>query len=118
MATPHTGQRAQTIRIYVRHHNDPEGRFTPQDAICETNEEKGRTGCGAALRFYLTYPNEKRMPFDGEPLIVGDAVQLGNGGVVASVENRNVHFSTCPHARENDARRRDWLKSQKTKGAA
>jgi hypothetical protein len=116
MADSPTGRRPQTVRIYLRHHNDPEGRFTPKDATCETDEEKHRTGCGASIRFYLTYPNQKRMPFDGEPVLAGEPVVLGDGGVVASVFNDKVHFSTCPHARGNDSRRREAAAA--AKGAA
>lgn len=119
MQNPHGGQRAQSIRIYLRHHNDPEGRFTPKTASCETDEEKGRTGCGASITFYITYPNQKRMPFDGPPQVVsGSEAVLSDGGVVAAVSNANVHFSTCPHRAVNDAKRKEWLKSQQPKKGA
>lgn len=94
---PHDGRRAQQIRVYLRHHNDPEGRFTPQPGTCETDPEKHRVGCGGAIVFYRTYPNEKRMPFDGPPVVVeGTEVNIGNGGIVAKVYTENVHFATCP----------------------
>lgn len=109
-------RRPQTVRIYLRHHNDPEGKFTPKDATCETDEEKHRTGCGAALRFFITYPNQKRMPFDGEPVLAAEPVMMGDGGVVASVFNTNVHFGTCPHSRANESRRREAVAV--AKGAA
>lgn len=119
MQNPHGGQRAQSIRIYLRHHNDPEGRFTPKTASCETDEEKGRTGCGGQIKFYITFPNQRRMPFDGEARVVpGTEVNMGDGAIVANVWSDNVHFSTCPHREANELRRREWLKAQKTKGAA
>lgn len=94
---PHDGRRAQQIRIYIRHHNDPEGKFKPQQATCETDAEKGRVGCGGTVWFYRTYPNQKRMPFDGPPVVVeGTTAQMPDGGVVAKVETHNVHFATCP----------------------
>lgn len=93
----HDGGRAQTIRIYLRHHNDPDGRFTPTQGSCETDAEKGRVGCGGALTFYRTYPNQKRMPFDGPPDVVpGTEANIGDGGIVAVVYTKNVHFATCP----------------------
>lgn len=94
---PHGGQRAQAIKIYLRHHNDPEKKFQPTQAVCETDEAKGRVGCGGSIFFYITYPNQKRMPFDGPPVVVdGSEVQMGDGGVVAQVYTDNVHFATCP----------------------
>lgn len=116
MGVPPTGRRPQTVRIYLRHHNDPEGKFTPKEATCETDEEKHRTGCGGSIKFFITYPNQKRMPFDGEPVLAGEPVVLGDGAVVASVFNQNVHFSTCPHSRANDSRRREAAAN--AKGAA
>lgn len=93
----HDGGRARTIRIYLRHHNDPDGKFTPMPSTCETDTEKGRVGCGGSIVFYRTYPNQKRMPFDGPPEVVpGTEVNIGDGGIVAFVFTKNVHFSTCP----------------------
>lgn len=118
MPGPHGGQRAQTIRIYLRHHNDPEGKFTPKPATCETDEEKHRKGCGASIVFYITYPNQKRIPFDGAPRVVeGSEAVFGDGAVVGAVYTDNVHFATCPFARLNDqAKRAPAADSQK--GAA
>jgi hypothetical protein len=108
MATPHGGQRAQRIRIYLRHHNDPEGKFQPKEARCESDADKGRTGCGATIWFYITFPNQKRMPFDGPPKVVENSeVSIGDGGIVAQVSTENVHFATCPQARGNDQRKKD-----------
>jgi hypothetical protein len=95
MTGTHDGRRAQKIRIYIRHHNDPDGKFAPQQATCETDPEKHRVGCGGTIWFYRTYPNEKRMPFDGPPTVV-DSTQMLDGSVIATVETHNVHFATCP----------------------
>jgi hypothetical protein len=96
MPGPHDGSRATTVRVYLRHHTKPD--FNPQPATCSDDAEKGRTGCGASLIFYRTYPGEKRMPFDGEPRIKeGTEVNMGDGGIVAAVYSDNVHFATCPH---------------------
>lgn len=93
---PHDGSRTQKIRVYLRHHTKPE--FNPEESSCQTDVEKHRVGCGARIIFYRTYPNEKRMPFDGPPVVV-DATEVGtgDGGIVAYVLTDNVHFATCPH---------------------
>lgn len=101
--------RPRTVKIVLKDHSAA-GTYNPTDGVCETNEEKHRTGCGATLKFYYTHPNRKRMPFDGEPVVV-EKFPIGTDAcVIASVENTNVHFSTCPHARANDSRRREAAK--------
>lgn len=102
MSAPHDGRRAQTIRIYLKHHNDPDGKFQPRDRVCSDYEDPRRAGvinkgCGATLRRFVTFPNEKGMLFDSEPVVVeGSEVSVGNGGIVASVYTANVHFGSCP----------------------
>lgn len=99
MPEPHNASRAQQIRIYLRHHNDPEGKFTPKEVSCQDyTDSKGRQqkGCGGTVWRYLTYPNMKAMRFDGPPIVVeGTTVQIGDGGVVAKVETTNVHYASC-----------------------
>jgi hypothetical protein len=99
MPRPHDGRRAQTIRIYVRHHNDPAGKFTPREVECQDYEDgKGvqHKGCGARVQRFLTYPNQKAMRFDGPPAIVeGSQVTMGDGGIVVEVTTQNVHYATC-----------------------
>lgn len=100
----------QAIRIVLRHHNDPDGKYLPQSARCETDTEKHRVGCGAGIVFYRTYPNDKRMPFDGAPDVVPNTeATLGDGAVVAWVFTENTHFATCPvrkQAAERDRQER------------
>lgn len=99
MAGPHNASRAQTIRIYLRHHNDPDGKFIPREVTCQDfTDRKGieQKGCGATVQRFLTFPNQKAMRFDGPPVVVeGTTVQLGDGGVVAEVRTDNVHYATC-----------------------
>jgi hypothetical protein len=102
MAEPHDGRRAQTIRIYLKHHNDPEGKFQPRERVCSDYEDPRRAGvvhkgCGATLQRFVTYPNQRGMLFDSPPHVVaGTEVQMGDGGIVANVTTENVHFGTCP----------------------
>jgi hypothetical protein len=36
------------------------------------------------------------MRFDGPPIVIeGSEVSIGDGGIVASVLNKNVHYTTC-----------------------
>lgn len=97
---PHDARRAQTIRIYLKHHNDPDNKFQPREKVCsDYTDGKNVThrGCGATTLRYVTYPNEKGMMFDSEPRIVeGSEAHTGNGGIVAAVYVENVHFGTCP----------------------
>lgn len=86
----------QTIRIYLRHHNDPEGKFTPVTRTCQDNAERGIKGCGMTITRYMTYPNQKGMYFDSAPKQVGEPVMMGDGAVIAVVQTDNVHFATCP----------------------
>jgi hypothetical protein len=107
MSGTHSGARAQTIRIYLRHHNDPEGKFTPRELTCQDyTDGKGveQKGCGGTVWRYLTYPNQKAMRFDGPPIVVeGTEVNIGDGGIVASVQTSNVHYSTCTAKRKPEA---------------
>lgn len=107
MPGPHNASRAQTIRIYLRHHNDPEGKFTPRELTCQDYKDgKGveHKGCGGTVWRYLTYPNQKAMRFDGQPIVVdGSEVNMGDGSIVASVRTENVHYATCTARREQPA---------------
>lgn len=105
MPGPHNTSRAQQIRIILRHHNDPEGKFTPKELVCQDYEDgKGKLqkGCGASVWRYKTFPNQKSMRFDGPPIVVPDTtVQMGDGSVVAKVETTNVHYGTCAARRQD-----------------
>lgn len=107
MPGPHDGRRAQTIRIYLKHHNDPDGKFQPREVSCQDyTDSKGveQKGCGATVWRYLTFPNQKAMRFDGPPQIVpGSEVGIGDGGIVASVVTTNVHYSTCAAKKKPEA---------------
>lgn len=97
----HDGSRAQTIRIYLKHHNDPEKKFQPRERVCSDYEDPRtkqlQKGCGATLQRFVTYPNGKGMLFDSAPKVVeGTEVNMGDGGIVANVYTDNVHFGTCP----------------------
>lgn len=110
----HDGSRAQTIRIYLKHHNDPDKLFQPRERVCSDYEDprthQTQRGCGATLQRYVTYPNRKGMLFDGPPVIVdGSEVAMGDGAIVANAYTTNVHFGTCPMRTRNpvpDARQR------------
>lgn len=103
----------QTIRIYLRHHNNP--RFASWTKTCaDYTQRDGRgrliahQGCGATMLGYRTYPNEKPMYFDGPPEIVEQAPTRQDGAVIAIVYTDNVHFVTCPrrHQAAYDGRAR------------
>lgn len=85
----------QIIRIYLKHHNDPSGKYQPRTRVCETNTERGFVGCGQTVHRYVTYPNEKGMLLDGPPIVVQETA-LGNGAIIAEIKTDNVHFATCP----------------------
>jgi hypothetical protein len=91
------GQRpANTITIFLKHHNDRAGKFAPRDGVCTSHAESNRVGCGQAIRRYVTYPREKGMYFDGEPIVVEQFPVRQDGAVIAVVKTDNVHFATCP----------------------
>ncbi len=101
----------QTIRIYWKHHNDPEGKFQPKSGSCQDWTDPRGTlhkGCGGAVIRYVTYPNEKGIRFDAVPDVVGDLVVLTNGAVIATVKTDQVHFATCPQQRRKDPPVRDF----------
>lgn len=88
----------QAIRIYLRHHNDPDGKYKPKQGSCQDWEDrKGHIvkGCGGTTWRYVTYPNEKGMRFDGPPDVVPNSEVNLNGAIVAEVYTDNVHFATC-----------------------
>jgi hypothetical protein len=96
-------ERVQTVKIYLDH---PTPGYTAEQGKCETDKEKGRIGCDAPITFYRTFPNEKRMPFDGPPVIVKQHSPRDDGAVIAEVQTNNVHFATCrAKARGNEVRR-------------
>lgn len=87
---------SNTIQIFLRHHNDP--KFAPQTKQCSDYEDrKGnqQKGCGATVIRFVTYPNEKGMYFDGDPIVVQQFPVRQDGAVIAVVSNENVHFATC-----------------------
>lgn len=106
------GRKPPNIKIFLKHHNDPEGRYAPQSATCQDAPEKHRVGCGGSMVFYKTYPNEARMPFDSAPIVVQQFPVRGDGAVIAIVETTNVHFATCP------ARKAEREKQRPTTGFA
>lgn len=97
--------RRQTIRIYLKHHNNP--RMGSWTKVCSTYEQRrevnGRfatttiIGCGATLIGYRTWPNEKPMYFDGPPVVKEQYPVRQDGAVIADVYTDNVHWSTCPN---------------------
>lgn len=51
--------------------------------------------CGRPIVFYRTFPGNKAMPFDGDPLPV--AREVGPGGdEILSLPAALNHFGTCP----------------------
>lgn len=87
---------ANTIQIFLKHHNDKAGRFAPRDGVCTSHAETNRVGCGQAIRRFVTYPREKGMYFDGDPIVVEQFPVRQDGAVIAIVKTDNVHFATCP----------------------
>lgn len=88
---------AQRIQIFLKHYADPEGRFTPRTRTCEDYETPTgvRKGCGATITRYMTYPREKGMYFDGDPVVIERFPVREDGAVIALVDTANVHFATC-----------------------
>lgn len=86
----------QTVRIFLKHHNDPSGKYAPKMRTCETDPERGLVGCGGSIIRYTTFPKEKGMYFDGPPVVVQQFPVRQDGAVIAEVETGNVHFATCP----------------------
>lgn len=84
------------IQIYLKHHNDKGNRFQPRDGVCTSDAETHRVGCGQAIRRFVTYPREKGIYFDGEPVVIEQFAIRGDGAVIAIVATDNVHFATCP----------------------
>lgn len=94
-----TARPANTIQIYLKHHNDPEGRFAVKHKTCQDYETPGGQvllGCGGSIVGYKTYPREKSMYFDGDPIVVQQFPPRQDGAVIAVVRNDNVHWATCP----------------------
>lgn len=90
---------ANTIEIFLKHHNDPDGRFAPKVKTCQDYEAPGRPvlpGCGGSIVGYKTYPREKSMYFDGPPVVVQQYPARQDGAVIALVRTDNVHWATCP----------------------
>lgn len=84
------------IQIYLKHFNDPDGRFQPRTNVCKSDEAAGRVGCGQTIQRFVTYPREKGMYFDGPPVIIEQFPVRQDGAVIAVVATDNVHFATCP----------------------
>lgn len=92
------------IQIFLKHFNDKERRYQPRDGVCRSDPAAGRIGCGQTIRRFVTYPREKGIYFDGEPVILEQDPVRADGAVLALVSTDNVHFATCP-ARKGQAAR-------------
>ena len=86
----------QRIQIYLKHFRDPEHRYQPRDVVCNRGVKDTEPGCGQTCRRFVTYPREKGMYFDGDPIVVEQFPVRQDGAVIALVETTNVHFATCP----------------------
>jgi hypothetical protein len=103
---PHDASRAQTIRIVLRHAKGDD-TFMPRELTCQDYEDgKGvqHKGCGGTVWRYKTYPNRKSMRFDGPPVVIEGSQAWVGDLFVASVETKNVHYSTCPAKKAESAR--------------
>jgi len=61
---------------------------------------KGRgtcRSCGATITWYRTWPNEKAMPFDGEP-VARKSEHNERRELVELMSADDVHWRTCPDA--------------------
>lgn len=88
---------AQTVRVYLRHHTNDQ--LAPRETSCQDYDDPRRgqqKGCGATVIRYSTYPRQKGMRFDGAVKVVeGSEVNMGDGGIVASVYTDNIHIASC-----------------------
>lgn len=55
-------------------------------------------GCGAKLRWWVTFPKRKPMPFEGDPVILEDTGCKEEGVRVLRVSTAHVHWAKCPKA--------------------
>lgn len=96
----------QKIRIILKG-RDAE-QFKPVTRICRDDEDRHIKGCGGTIIRYTTFPNQKGMYFDSEPVLVemeGPNPDMVAGvGLVAWVYTHNVHWSTCPTRKPAAAR--------------
>jgi hypothetical protein len=99
-AMPDRGTKIATVKVILKDFSEDQP-LAPFTRTCETDEEKGRRGCGATLFFYYTAKNRKRMPFDREAVVIGEPYKNGaEPYLFAEIENHS-HFGTCPHAEQN-----------------
>lgn len=75
--------------------------------VLEGSKEGLCRGCGAKLRWYLTFPKKARMPFDGEPRLLEDTGCKDGGVRLLRVATDRVHWATCPKAFKFRGRRNE-----------
>lgn len=83
----------RTVRIFLKGPTATRGtdlgkKFEPSARL------SSKCSCNATLHFFTTYPNEKSMPFDREPVVIDQTV-LGNGAIIATVSANDTHFNSC-----------------------
>ncbi len=53
--------------------------------------------CGKPVTFVQTFPNQKWMPFDGDPVAL-KTEHDNDHGTIEHLPAAESHFATCPHA--------------------
>lgn len=83
----------RTVRIFLKgplslRNTEMGQKFEP------TVRASTKCSCAATLHFYTTYPNEKSMPFDRDPVVLDQMVRE-DGAVIATVSADDTHFNSC-----------------------
>lgn len=53
--------------------------------------------CGAPITFARTYPGDKAMPLNGEPIALKTDTDLLHG-LIEYIASSDSHFATCPQS--------------------
>jgi len=66
--------------------------------IGKTRESGACKSCQAPVTWAITFPNEKRIPLDGDPVAL-KTEHHNDHGTIEFVAASSVHFASCPDAR-------------------
>ncbi len=78
-----------------------------EQLVSVLEQTKGRgtcRSCGSPLTWYRTYPGDRAMPFDGDP-VPRSSHNTESGEVVVTMPAEDCHFRTCPNADQHRRRR-------------